>query len=75
MLSLAAYDDTFEAKSAQQVENIFWVKIPPGRKSLTLKWKRDVLDLPVFREPLRKVAESGRDPLFALSYLDQSPNA
>lgn len=62
LLSLAAYDDAFEAKSARQVENIFWVKMPPGRKSLTLKWKRDVLDLPVFREPLRGVAETGTSP-------------
>ena len=33
--------------------------MPPGRKSLILKWKRDLLDLPVFREKLRGVGESG----------------
>ena len=50
LLSLAAHDNAFEAKSAQHVENIFRARMPPGRKSLILKWKRDVLDLPVFRE-------------------------
>ena len=62
LLSLAAYDDAFEAKSARQVENIFWVTMPLGKKSLTLKWKRDVLDLPVFREPLRGAAGTGTSP-------------
>ena len=36
--------------------------MPPGKKSLTLKWKRDVLDLSVFREKLRGVGESGTSP-------------
>jgi hypothetical protein len=62
LISLAVYDDAFEATSAKDVENMFWVKMPPGKKSLTLKWKRRVLDLPVFRERLRGVAESGTSP-------------
>lgn len=62
LLSLAAHDDAFEAKSAQHVENIFRARMPLGRKSLILKWKRDVLDLPVFREKLRGVGESGTWP-------------
>ena len=62
MISLALYDDAFEAKSAKNVENMFWVTMPPGKKSLTLKWRREVLDLPVFREKLRGVAESGTSP-------------
>ena len=37
LISLALYDDTFETKSAKNVENMFWVKIPPGKKSLILK--------------------------------------
>ncbi|KAL8989941.1 MAG: hypothetical protein Q9177_001280 [Variospora cf. flavescens] len=62
LISLALYDDAFEAKSAKTVENMFWVKMPPGKKSLTLKWKRDALNLPVFREKLRGVAETGTSP-------------
>ncbi|KAG8531634.1 uncharacterized protein KY384_003265 [Bacidia gigantensis] len=38
------------------------VQIPPGRKSLTLKWRRRVLDLPVFQEPLRGAGEAGTSP-------------
>ena len=62
LISLAVDDDAFEAESAKDVQNMFWVKIPPGKKSLTLKWKRCVLDRPVFREPLRGVGESGTSP-------------
>ena len=62
LISLALHDDAFEAKSANDVKNIFWVKMPPGKKSLTLKWKCGILDCPVFREPLRSTAESGTSP-------------
>ncbi len=71
-ISLAVYDDAFEATYAKNVENMFWVKIPPGRKSLTLKWKRRVLDLPVFREPLRSagvVGTSPTEPLLASTWI------
>ena len=61
-ISLAVYDDAFEATYAKSVENMFWVRIPPGKKSLTLKWKRRVLDLPVFREPLRGAGGAGTSP-------------
>ena len=62
-ISLAMYDDAFEAESAKDVQNMFWVKMPPGKPSLTLKWKRRVLDLPVFREPLRGAGECGTSPI------------
>ena len=62
LIFLAVNNDTFEAESAKDVQNMFWVKMPPGKKSLTLKWKRGVLDRPVFREPLRGVGESGTSP-------------
>jgi len=71
-ISLAVCDDAFEATYAKNVENMFWVKIPPGRKSLTLKWKRRVLDLLIFREPLRSAVEVGTsptEPLFARTWI------
>ncbi len=37
LISLALHDDAFEAKSANDVKNIFWVKMSPDKKSLTLK--------------------------------------
>lgn len=46
--------------------------MPPGKRSLTLKWKRDVLDLPVFREPLRGVGQCGtssKEPLRASTWI------
>ncbi len=61
-ISLAVYDDAFEATYAKYVENIFRVQIPQGRKSLTVKWKRRVLDRPVFREPLRGAGEADTSP-------------
>lgn len=51
---------------------MFWVKIPPNKKSLTLKWKRRILDCPVFREPLRGAGESGTsftEPLRASTWI------
>lgn len=33
--------------------------MPPGKKSLILKWKRDALNLLVFYKKLRGVAELG----------------
>ena len=37
LLSLALIDKAFEAESAHDIKNIFWVKMPPGKQSLTLK--------------------------------------
>ncbi len=62
LLSLALIDKAFEAESAHDIKNIFWVKMPPSKQSLTLKWKREVLDLPVLREPMRGSEGSGTSP-------------
>lgn len=62
LLALALDDETFEAESARYIENIFRVKIPPGKHSLALKWKRELLDLPVLREPTRGDKGSGTSP-------------
>lgn len=69
LISLAIHDDAFEAESAKNAENMFWVKMPPGRKSLTLKWKRRVLDLPVFRDRLRGGGTSPTIPLRASTWI------
>ena len=36
-ISLTIYDNAFEAESVKDVQNIFWVKMPAGKPSLTLK--------------------------------------
>ena len=53
MISLALFDDAFEAESATNVRNIFNADVPEGKSSLVLKWKREALDRPVFTEPAR----------------------
>ncbi len=53
LLSLALIDKTFEAESTHDIKNIFWVKMSSSKQSLTLKWKREILDLSVLRELMR----------------------
>ena len=62
LLALALDDEAFQAESALYIENIFRVKIPPGKHSLALKWKRGMLDLPVLREPMRGAEGFGTSP-------------
>lgn len=58
LLALVLDDEAFEAETAKYIENIFWVKMPPGKCSLTLKWKCEVLDLSVLCEPMCSVEGS-----------------
>jgi len=57
LLFLALIDKAFEAKLTHDIKNIFWVKMPLGKQSLTLKWKRKVLDLSILRELMRDFKE------------------
>ena len=53
--------------------NMFWVKMLSNKKSLTLKWKRDVLNFSVFREKLLSVKEfdtSSTDSLRASTWIE-----
>ena len=52
-LFLVLHDDAFDTKSVRHINSIFSAKMLPGKKSFILKWKRKVLNLPVFREPAR----------------------
>ena len=63
LLSLALYDDAFEAESAKTIRNLFWAQMPQGRESIVLKWRRSALDTPVFRQPLRGGSTSATEPL------------
>ena len=62
LLALALDDDAFDSRSAQHVTNIFHAKMPPGRCGIMVKWKRQALDLPVFREPMRGSQGPGTSP-------------
>ena len=50
---MALYDNVFVAESVRNISHIFGAKVPSGKRSLQLKMKRKVLDIPVFREPGR----------------------
>lgn len=52
---MALYNDVFVAESVRNISHIFGGKVPSGKRSLQLKMKREVLDIPVFREPGRTV--------------------
>jgi hypothetical protein len=53
MLALALHDEAFEASTMQKVDQIFQAEVPPHKNSRTLHWKEDMLDVPVFRQPIR----------------------
>lgn len=52
LLALALHDGIF-APDIQDVEDIYTKKIPPHRRGMQLKIKREWLDVPIFREPER----------------------
>ena len=67
MLALALDDEAFEASSMQKVDQIFQAEVTSCKNSRTLHWKEDMLDIPVFRQPMRCVdgtrKTSPTDPL------------
>ncbi|MCJ1475489.1 hypothetical protein MMC13_004152 [Lambiella insularis] len=70
VIVLALYDDAFKAKSAKHVENIFFAKMPEGKNSLVLKWKREILDRPVFTQPIKaKGSFTSSQPLRASTWI------
>ncbi|MCJ1286736.1 hypothetical protein MMC26_006082, partial [Xylographa opegraphella] len=57
-------------KSAKHVENIFFAKMSEGRNSLVLKWKREMLDRPVFTQPMKaKGSSTLSQPLCASTWI------
>ncbi|KAI9732135.1 MAG: hypothetical protein M1834_004231 [Cirrosporium novae-zelandiae] len=49
MLGLAFADNAFESDFIKCPEDIFKLEIPPSRRSIELKWKPEMFDIPVFR--------------------------
>ncbi len=69
---MALHDDVFAAESVRNVSHIFGAKVPSGKNCLQLKMKRNVLDIPVFREPGRAVGgyrTSPTQPLRSATWL------
>ncbi|EDN08847.1 hypothetical protein I7I51_00505 [Histoplasma capsulatum] len=48
-LSLALADRAFEAQGINTPEDIFRIEVPPYRNSLQLRWRPEMLDIPIFR--------------------------
>jgi hypothetical protein len=53
MLALALDDEAFEASTMQNIDQIFQAEVPSCKNSRTLHWKESMLDVPVFRQPIR----------------------
>lgn len=68
ILSLAVADNAFEASDVQGPENIYGVEVPAYRESLQLKWKKSMLDIPVFRRSIRTKDGIMTSPIRAMGY-------
>ena len=51
MLALALHDKAFEAPSMSRIRNILSAKVPERKNSLRLRWRDELLSLPMFRHP------------------------
>ena len=60
LLSLAFHDKAFEVDSiTTSVANIFRCEIPNHKNSISLRWRDDVLNKPIFRQPMRSFGVCG----------------
>ncbi|OJD27699.1 hypothetical protein ACJ73_00909 [Blastomyces percursus] len=60
-LALALADDAFDAKCINSVEDVLCIRVTAPRNSLHLKWKPNMLNIPVFRRAVH-TAEGIRIP-------------
>nr|KMM73308.1 hypothetical protein CPAG_09597 [Coccidioides posadasii RMSCC 3488] len=67
-LALALADQAFEAQGINSSNDIFQIAVPPYRNSLQLRWKPDILDVPVFRRTIRTAQGIRVSPDRALPY-------
>jgi hypothetical protein len=67
-LSLALADDAFEARNLTTPEAILGVRVPAIRESIQLRWKKTMLDVPIFRRAVRATAGIRTSPVRALPY-------
>ena len=71
VISMACHDDAFDAQSMRDISQIYRIQIPSHKKSMTLKWKSEKLDLPLFRQPIRSLngyRTSPTEPLRAATW-------
>ena len=64
LLSLALHDRAFEVNSlTSNIANIFQCEIPSHKTSVALRWRKEVMDTPIFREPIRSAGLRGTSDL------------
>ena len=67
-LALALADDAFEARGIKSVEDVLRIQVPAPRNSLQLKWKPQMLNIPVFRRAVNTAEGIRISPDKALPY-------
>jgi hypothetical protein len=61
-------DDAFLARGIESAADIFRIEVPAHRNSLQLKWKPEVLDIPIFRRTVYTAQGLTISPDKALTY-------
>lgn len=67
-LSLAILDDAFETDSIRSTEDIFKTQVESPRQSLELKFKANVLNIPVCCQPVSTPYGMSTDAIKPLKY-------
>ncbi|OJD10206.1 hypothetical protein ACJ73_09890, partial [Blastomyces percursus] len=67
-LALALADDAFDAKGINSVEDVLRIRVMAPRNSLHLKWKPNMLNIPVFRRAVHTAEGIRISPDKALPY-------
>ncbi|KAM7209893.1 Protein of unknown function (DUF3435) domain containing protein [Rhypophila decipiens] len=67
MVALAILDQAFKAE-VSSVEDIYKIRVTLPRHSLEFDWKKDFLDIPVFRQPESSSSNVGTSPTQPIRY-------
>lgn len=67
-LALALADHAFQAQGIHSAEDIFQIEVPSYRNSLQLRWKAEMLSVPIFRRAVRTAQGIRISPDRALPY-------
>lgn len=67
-LSLAILDDAFESDHIRSSEDIFRIRVPHPRRSLNIRFKKSVLNVPICRQPVSTPSGMSTDAIKPLKY-------
>ena len=64
LLALATHDQAFEVEAfTRSPMNIFRCEIPEHKSSLALRWKTELLNTPIFRQPIKRAGAWSTSPV------------